>query len=74
MTDRHCAYIVVLGDNVRDDDDEDVITALRMIKGVIEVTPVAADYSLMVATERRDAKWADALRRLARKGPEGDDK
>ncbi len=39
MTDRHNAYVVVLAEDVRSDDAESVITALRMVKGVLTVVP-----------------------------------
>lgn len=52
MTDRHAGYIVTLADDVREDDAEHVINALRMIKGVLNVSPVPADIELHMATER----------------------
>jgi hypothetical protein len=69
MTDRHAAYIVVLGSDIRDDDAEPVLTALRMVKGVASVEPVIADYPFAVARTRRDSAWRDALYGLARQGP-----
>jgi hypothetical protein len=69
MTDRHTAYIVVLEHDIRDDDAEPVLTALRMVKGVASVEPVIADYPFAVARTRRDSAWRDALYELARQGP-----
>ena len=70
MTDRHAGYIVVLAEDIRADDaEESVLNALRMIKGVASVTPVIADYDQVIARERRDEKWRDALRALSRNGP-----
>jgi hypothetical protein len=43
MTDRHVAYTVTLLEPVRSDDAEQIIAAIRMIKGVAEVVPVVAD-------------------------------
>jgi hypothetical protein len=43
MTDRHMGYIVSLGEDVREDDAEAIINALRMVKGVLAVEPVVAD-------------------------------
>jgi hypothetical protein len=42
MTDRHCAYIVVLDKSVREDDAEanGVLNAIRRLKGVAGVDPV----------------------------------
>ena len=70
MTDRHAAYLVVLADDLREDDaEESVLAALRMIKGVVGVTPVVANYPQAIARERRDAQWQGALWELARNGP-----
>jgi hypothetical protein len=52
MTARHAGYVVTLNENVRDDDAEDVITALRMVKGVLTVEPVEGD-SVMAMAEAR---------------------
>jgi hypothetical protein len=71
MTDRHAGYLVVLSEDIREDDaEESVLAALRMIKGVCAVTPVSADYEQVIARERRDGKWRDALYNLAQNGPE----
>lgn len=40
MTDRHAAYIVVLAEDIREDDAEHVLNALRMVSGVVSVEPV----------------------------------
>jgi hypothetical protein len=40
MTDRHSGYVVTLADDIRDDDAEAVINALRMVKGVLTVEPI----------------------------------
>lgn len=52
MTDRHIGYEVILDSDIREDDAEYVINALRMVKGVRSVTPVAAT-SASAMTERR---------------------
>lgn len=49
MTDRHTAYLVVLDRDIREDDAEHTINALRMVRGVMRVTPVLADEPLAVA-------------------------
>lgn len=69
VTDRHAAYIVVLEDDIREPADEYVLNALRMVKGVLSVEPVIADHAHHIARERRDDKWREALRDLARDGP-----
>ncbi len=52
MTDRHAAYIVVLDENLREDDAENVITALGMVKGVATVEPVVASRDQHIAKAR----------------------
>lgn len=47
MTDRIKGFTVVLEEPLRDDDAEAIINAIRMVKGVMEVTPhiqTADDY------------------------------
>lgn len=65
MTDRHAAYIVVLGDDIREDSDELIINALRMVKGVVSVEPVVADYNLHIAQTRVDREWRDRIDEFA---------
>jgi hypothetical protein len=69
VTDRHAGYIVVLAEDIREDDAEGTLNALRMVKGVISVTPVIADYTQAIARERRDDEWREALYALARNRP-----
>jgi len=42
MTDRHSGYVVVLEEDLRSDDAEATLTALRMTKGVLTVEPIIA--------------------------------
>lgn len=72
MTDRHAGYIVTLAEDIREDDAEAVLTALRMVSGVVSATPIISDYSFAIARERRGRKWADAIREMARKVERGD--
>lgn len=73
MTDRHSGYLVVLDHDIREDDAEHIIHAIRMVKGVLNVQPIVGDSRLGIAQERRDDQWREALRDLWRKGPEGTD-
>lgn len=58
MTDRHAAYIVVLEDDIRDDDAEVTISALKQIKGVLGVQPVSnAGVEIMIARTRESTRW-----------------
>jgi hypothetical protein len=52
MTDRHAGYIVTLGHDIREDDAEATVTALRQIKGVLNVTPLVADAEHHIAQQR----------------------
>lgn len=52
MTDRHAGYVVTLAQDIREDDAEATITALRMVRGVISVEPVQAGGDLMIAEMR----------------------
>jgi hypothetical protein len=70
MTQRHSGYLVILGEDIREDDAESTILALKMIKGVQSVEPVADnDYCMQLAGSRRDFLWAEKLRDLMGKGP-----
>lgn len=53
MTDRHAGYIVVLAEDIREDDAEGTLNALRMVRGVISVTPVISDHTQAVARDVR---------------------
>lgn len=62
MTDRHTGYVVALADDIRDDDAQAVVNALRMVKGVIGVEPVIAEpITEQVARMRADKRWRDGL-------------
>ena len=52
MTDRHAGYIVTLSNDIREDDAEAVITALKMVKGVVGVEALVADPGLHMAEMR----------------------
>ncbi len=61
MTDRHSGYIVVLEADKREDDAEAVITALRMVKGVLSVKPIDADVNTQIAETRVRSEIASKL-------------
>lgn len=69
MTDRHSAYIVTLDRDIREDDAEEIMTALRMVRFVAAVEPVVVNHVLHIAEARRDQQWRDALNGLTRNGP-----
>jgi hypothetical protein len=57
MTDRHAGYVVTLGTDIREDDAEAILTALRMVKGVITVEPVISSYEVHIAESRARAEF-----------------
>lgn len=57
MTDRHAAYIVTLDEDIREDDAEAIINALRMVKHVIGVEPVVASFEQRIAERRVSDEW-----------------
>ncbi len=71
MTDSHAGYLVVLDENLREDDSQAVLAALRLIKGVIAVTPVVGTSEVTIAQERVDREWRDTLWGLVRSGATG---
>lgn len=63
MTDRYKGVVVTLSQDIRDDDAEATIAAIRQIKGVIDVTPSVANVEdhmnrSRVAYEISDKIWA----------------
>lgn len=52
MTDRHAGYVVTLESNIREDDAQDTIAALKQIRGVLDVRPVNGDAMLTCAEAR----------------------
>jgi hypothetical protein len=56
MTDRINGYIVTLEERIREDDAEATLNALRMIKGVLSVTPVVGNVDQLMAEQRVRAR------------------
>ena len=52
MTDRHGGYIIVLENDIREDDAEPIINAIKQIRGVIEVAPCVSDSGTWIAHSR----------------------
>ena len=61
MTDRYHALTVVLDDDIRDDDAEAIINAIRMIRGVADVTPHVVDPETHSARIRARSDVRDKL-------------
>lgn len=64
MTDRHAGYVVTLNEDIREDDAEAIINAIRMVKGVINVRPIVSNVELMIAEDRTDQEWREKIRQL----------
>lgn len=64
MTDRHAGYVVTLNEDIREDDAEAIINAIRMVKGVIDVRPIVSNVELMIAEDRADQEWREKIRQL----------
>jgi DNA replicative helicase MCM subunit Mcm2 (Cdc46/Mcm family) len=61
MTDRHAGYVVTLANDIREDDAEAVIGALRMVKGVLSVDPITGSFDVHIAEQRVRAELRDKL-------------
>ena len=67
MTDRHSGYVVVLQEDLREEDAEAVLNALRMTKGVLSVEPIVADFTAgTIAAMRVQSEIRAKLYALAR--------
>lgn len=61
MTDRINAITVVLEHDIRDDDAEPLLQAIRQLRGVLTVTPHVANLEGHLATERAKCELMDKL-------------
>ncbi len=52
MTNLYSGYIVVLEKDMREDDAESTINAIKMIKGVSSVKPIISDINIQMAKEK----------------------
>jgi len=52
VTDRHSAYVVVLEHDMREDDAEQTLSALRQIRGVLSVEPIVSNLEQHIAENR----------------------
>jgi hypothetical protein len=60
----HAGFIVTLDRDLNGVEAEAVLTALRMVKGVVRVEPVKASPELHIAQARADERWRQRLRGL----------
>ena len=63
MTTRHGGYVVVLENDIREDNAEAVINALKMTKGVVTVQPINGGETIgeIIATSRVNIAWQERL-------------
>lgn len=61
MTDRINALTVVLKDDVREDDVEPLMNAIRLLQGVVSVSMHVADIGGHIAKERAKAYYRDKI-------------
>ena len=66
MTDRVGGFLVVLGEDVREDDAEATLVALRTIRGVVKVEPVVTGVHEAIARSRLAIELGRTLYELAR--------
>lgn len=52
MTNRYCSFIVVLDQDLRQDDAQVLVDAIKLLRGVLTVTPLAADANYQTAELR----------------------
>ena len=67
MTDRLHGFAVALENDIREDDAEATIAAIRQIRGVLSVTPIVTDIATHIARERLDAEWRRKIYELVRR-------
>jgi hypothetical protein len=61
VTDRHAGYVVVLDHDIREDDAETILSAIRMVKGVQDVVPIVSDFAVHIAESRARTEYAQVL-------------
>lgn len=61
MTDRHAGYLVTLEQDLRADDAEPVLAAIRQLRGIAAVTPVVADMATMLGIMRARNQYREAI-------------
>lgn len=61
MTDRLKGFVVTLKDDIREDDAEEILTALSMVKGVIDVRPLVHTHDDHMARMRLELEFRQKL-------------
>jgi len=61
MTDRYAGLVVTLERDIREDDAEPILDAIRLIRGVASVEPVIGDYRTHMAEQRARLRYRKLL-------------
>lgn len=62
MTARHAGYVIALEDDIREDDAEHLLNAIRCLRGVARVEPVGGDpLAAQIGAMRMHTKLSDDL-------------
>ena len=61
MTDRINALTVILDQDIRDDDAQALINAIKQLRGVLDVTPHVASFEDAIATSRARQELIDKV-------------
>lgn len=69
MTDRYAGFLVTLEYDIREDDAGEILTALRMVRGVLSVEPApVSPMELHIAEQRVRRELGQQLIAVLRKG------
>lgn len=66
MTDSVHSFQVVLAKDIREDDIDGIVGALKHVKGVLNVKPITSTYDSVMAETRAKAEMTDRLLKLAK--------
>ena len=69
MTDRVNAVTLVLAHDIRVDDIEPLVQAVKQLRGVIDVQLNIADTQTLIAEARADQRWRERLIELIQRKP-----
>jgi len=66
MSERHAGYVVTLTEDLDEEAAQQVLDALRMIKGVLSAEPITANVDVHIGTERARSEIRGRLLDLVR--------
>lgn len=56
MTTRHAGYVITLEKDIREDDSQSIIEAIKMIRGIVRVEPIETGFDIHIATARAETE------------------